>query len=130
MTEFPLLCRSPYCRPADHGGPRRTERAWFCPVCVDRIRSQLEAIAAAWPDLQDSLGASERVSSAEQGHQKNGGKSHGTALNERVSDAMRAASLLVWAMTRILLDDYDEEGRVLPVPKVQDTPTLAAWLAK
>ena len=43
---------------------------------------------------------------------------------------MRAASLLVWAMTRILLDDYDEEGRVLPVPKVQDTPTLAAWLAK
>ena len=130
MTEFPLLCRSPYCRPADHGGPRRTERAWFCPVCVDRMRSQLESIAAAWPDLQDSLGASERVSSAEQGHQKNGGKSHGTALNERVSDAMRAASLLVWAMTRILLDDYDEEGRVLPVPKVQDTPTLAAWLAK
>lgn len=130
MTEFPLLCTSPHCRPAERGGPRRTNRAWVCDVCVDQARQQLDGIAAAWPDLQESLARAEHISDPDQGHQKNGGKSHGTLLNEAASDAAREATRVVWFMVRCLLDDYDEQDRTLTLPKDQDTPTLAAWLSR
>lgn len=141
MTEYPLLCQSPHCRPADHGGPRRTNRAWVCDVCIDRAREQLgwgwtdkrgrhqPGIAEMWPDLQDNLARAERTADPDQGHQKNGGKAHGTGLNEAVSEAMRAATAHIWFLTRVTLDLADEDKRTLRLPSAQDTPSLAGWLA-
>ena len=141
MTEWPALCTNPHCRPPEHGGPRPTQHAWFCPTCFDRLRQQLghgwtdtqgrhhPGITQMWADLQDNLARTEHATDPDQGHQKNGGKSHGTGLNEAVSDAMRACTKHVWFLTRTILDIADQLDRHIRLPTDQDTPTLAAWIA-
>ena len=129
MTEWPALCTSPHCRPPEHGGPRRTEAAWFCPVCVDRLRENLQAIAGMWPDLEEGLGAASGHGSADDGKQHNGRVAIGLVVNEAVSDAMRESTRIVTFTARIILDDADEADRAIVMPASQDTPTIARWIA-
>lgn len=128
MSEFPLLCiRGDECHT---DGPRPTEqRAWFCHACEDRMRANLEHIAAAWDDLEAALTSSE-VIYGEQGKQKHGGKTHGIRLSDAAVEARAKATAVTWFMVRDLLDRYDEQGRDLPIPRDQSTPSVAAWLAK
>lgn len=142
MTEYPALCSSTHCRPDERGGPRRTERAWFCPTCVDRMREQLgygytnhlgehiPGIAEMWADLEDNLARNETITDPDQGHQKNGGKAHGSVINEGVSEAMRDARNLVWFLVRAILDHADNHGTNIKIPDDQSTPSLADWLAR
>ena len=129
MTEWPALCTSGKCRHPDRGGPRRTEQAWFCPVCIDHLRDNLDAIATMWPDLQAGLGAATGHSSADDGKQHNGRVNIGLVINETVSDAMSAATEHAWFLTRTILAIANQLGRTITVPTEPDTPTLTAWIA-
>lgn len=130
MTEYPLLCINPRCRPEDHGGPRRTERAWYCPTCTDRAATQLNDIADAWDDLEDNLTSSE-VIDGEQGKTKNAGKgATGLVVNEQAVNARRAATAHVWSFARIVFEWADSLDRPIAGPRHQTTPEVARWIAK
>ena len=130
MTDHPLLCINTRCRPQDHGGPRRTERAWFCPNCIDRATGQLTYIADAWDDLEDNLTSSETLQT-EQGKTKNAGKgATGVTVNERVVEARRAATAHVWSFARIVFDWADSLDRSIAGPREHTTPDVARWIAK
>ena len=127
MTEYPLLCaNAAHCRPEDHGGPRQTLRAWFCPTCIDKWRAKLREMAAMWPDLEVALTRPEPSALAkdEQGRQKRGLGSTGLALNDRASDAMRDVGQYAIFLARVLLDERD----VRP-PARTDPPSLLRWVA-
>ena len=131
MTQYPVLCINPGCRPDDLGGPRRTENAWFCTACIDRASTNLDHIADTWEDLEESLTRSEIGRDTEQGKTKNAGKgATGIQINERALHARTKTSALMWFMIRDILDRYDETGRTLTLPTDQTTPSLARWLAK
>jgi hypothetical protein len=130
VTEYPLLCINPGCRPDDHGGPRRTERAWYCPACIDRAARQLNDIADAWDDLEERLTSSE-VIGGEQGKTKNAGKgATGLIVNEQAVNARRAATAHVWSFARIVFDWADSLDRSIAGPRHQTTPEVARWIAK
>lgn len=126
--EYPLLCIARTCRPADKGGPRRTNQAFVCDECTERLREDLRFIADSWDDLEVQLGAGQSVQ-FEQGKQTNGLKATGLVINERASQARRDATETVWFVARALLDLADREDRVARFPDDQTTPTLARWIA-
>lgn len=125
MSEYPLLCINPGCRPVDHGGPRRTERAWFCPVCVEKAGEHLHFIADSWDDLEDALARSSSATS----EPVKGTREVGLDLNEKASAARRKATADIWAYARIVFDWADEVDRSIASPRDQTTPGLARWIA-
>jgi len=125
VSEFPLLCINPQCRPEDHGGPRRTERAWFCPACIEKASEKLHAIADAWADLEDVI-----VSTGGAGSEPvKGTKDVGLVLNEKASTARAKTSADLWAYARMVLEWGDEHGRNMTGPAKSTIPALAQWLA-
>ena len=125
MREFPLLCINPRCRPEDHGGPRRTEHAWFCPVCIDHAREALDFIADSWADLEEAIVQS-RVSV---GDPVKGSRDVGLVLNEAASNARHRATADIWAFARIVFDWADDADRSIASPSDQSIPGLARWIA-
>lgn len=131
MTEYPVLCINPRCRREDEGGPRRTERAWYCNACIDRAGKQLTDIADLWDDLEEALTGSGAIFGSEQGKTKNAGKgATGLEVNEAAVTARRAATAHVWAFARIVFDWADSLDRSIAGPRHQTTPEVARWLAK
>lgn len=130
MTEYPLLCINPRCRPEEHGGPRRTERAWFCPDCIAKARTRLHQIASKWADLEDNLTSSEVTTDRDQGKAKNGGKgATGVVVNERVVEVRARATRDLWSYARMVFDWADEQDRTIASPARQTVPGLAHWIA-
>lgn len=124
MKEFPLLCSSgKKCRPNDERGPRRTERAWFCEVCIDKLRERLHAIADAWDDLEEALIGEGGM----HGEPTTGSKDVGLRLNEKAANARARATADLWAYARIVFEWADENGRQLVAPP--SIPGLARWIA-
>lgn len=125
MTEFPVLCVNAHCRPAEHGGPRQTERAWFCPRCIDKVRDRLLEMAGMWPDLTAALTRPEvnPLARDEQGKQTRGMGSQGLAINERASDAMASIRQYALFLARILVNERDA------TPPSSETPELLRWAA-
>ena len=121
-VEYPVLCASGRCRPDEHGGPRETGgRSHVCPVCEDRTRENLDALAAAWPDLQKRLTALRSPWGSEP---VTGGGSTGIDLDERVSGTAHAAAELVAFYSRLVIA---ERGHT---PPAASPPSLARWLAR
>ena len=119
---YPVLCASGRCRPDEHGGPRETGgRSHVCPVCEDHARENLDALAAAWPDLQKRLTALRSPWGSEP---VTGGGSTGIDLNERVSGTAHAAAELVAFYSRLVIA---ERGHT---PPAASPPSLARWLAR
>lgn len=122
VTEYPILCVNPGCRPEQHGGPRRTNRANLCDVCHDRFRENLGHIADAWGDLIDQLardggsGMQERVK---------GTPDRGLILNEQASDAMRDATSWAWFLARVI----EDEKRPARGPATTALPDVLRWVA-
>jgi hypothetical protein len=125
VTDFPLLCISSHCRTAERGGPRRTERAWFCPTCIDNAADDLRFIADAWADLEDAL----MRPTGPAGEPIKGSRDVGLILNERASRARTAVAADLWAFARIILEWGDDQGRTLTGPADQTIPGLARWIA-
>ena len=125
MTEYPLLCINPKCRKEDEGGPRRTDRAWFCPTCIDKASTYLHDIADAWADLEESL----VNSGGAHGEPVKGSREFGIELNEKASAAHVKVDADLWAYARMVLDWGDEQGRTLQGPADQSAPGRARWLA-
>lgn len=125
MSERPVLCASSVCRPADHGGPRRTAPgSALCAVCRDRIVEDMDDIAECWADLQERLA----VGGSKAGQPLTGSKVPGLVLNERASQAAFDVTAWVWFLIRLIVDERTD--RHIQLPKDQDTPTLLIWLAK
>lgn len=129
MSEYPVLClRGDQCRRGTD--PRPTEgRGWFCPACEDRMRANLATIHDRWDALSIAVTSVEAIT-GEQGRQKHGRKTQGLRVNHDAIEARRRATELVWFMIRDLLDRWDEQDRVLPLPDDQGTDTLALWLSR
>lgn len=140
--EYPLLClKGADCRPVDKGGPRRTNQAWLCEVCIERLREDLTTgpmnyrsqrrerpgIADAWADLEDAMTRSEVVDS-EKGKQKHGMVSVGSGVNEQASEARGLATNLVWFVLQVARDAADGRGRAFN-PPAGDIDVLARWAA-
>lgn len=129
MSDYPLLClRGNACGPEDKP-PRPTEgRGWFCPACEERMRTNLATIHDRWEALSIAVTSVEAIT-GEQGRQKHGRKTQGLRVNHDAIEARRRATELVWFMIRDLLDRWDEQNRVLPLPDDHGTDTLALWLS-
>lgn len=142
MTDYPLLCaKGDTCRPVDKGGPRRTNGAWLCEVCVDRLREDLTTgpldyrsrryerpgIADAWADLEDALMRSE-IGDGETGKQKHGMVSVGAGVNEQASEARALATNLVWFILQVARDARDRRDRTFSPPQ-GDIDVMARWAA-
>lgn len=125
MTEYPLLCLNPHCRPEEHGGPRRTEAAWFCPTCIGKARVHLHAIADSWADLEDAL----MQGCGAMGEPVKGSRDVGLVLNEQASTARAKATADLWAYSRIVFDWADDADRSIASPIDQSVPGLARWIA-
>lgn len=140
--EYPLLCsKGETCRPADKGGPRRTNHAWLCEVCTERLREDLTTgpkdyhsgryekpgIADAWADLEDALMRSE-APEGETGKQKRGMVAVGSGVNEKASEARALATNLVWFVLQVARDVADERKRSFRPPH-GDLGVLARWAA-
>ena len=128
MTEFPLLCiRGKGC---SDDSPRETgQRAWFCPSCVRKMRENLDLIADSWSDLGHALTATEVTYREQEGKQRNGGKTHGLQLSDEAVRARTKAGEHLRFMTRLLIDDYNQEGRSLQLPQHHTIPAIAKWIA-
>lgn len=142
MSEYPLLCaKGDDCRPEDQGGPRRTNGAWICELCIDRLREDLTTgplnyrtqrherpgIADAWADLEDALMRSE-IPDGETGKQKHGMVSVGAGVNEKASEARTLATNLVWFILQVARDSRDSRGRAFNPPPGH-AGALAQWAA-
>jgi hypothetical protein len=125
VREYPLLCINPKCRPADEGGPRRTERAWFCPTCIDKAGDYLREIADAWDDLEESLVSAGGAA----GEPVKGSREFGLQLNERASEAHVKANADLWAFARMVLEWADDQGRDIAGPADRSAPGRARWIA-
>lgn len=127
MTDYPLLCiRGTAC--TSTGGRQTEQRGWFCPVCEDRLRDHLNAIAERWPALCIAVTSVEAITGV-QGRQKRGGKAHGLRVNLDAIEAKKRAEEHLTFMARDLMDRFDEEGRELRLPDDTSPPGLAAWVA-
>lgn len=129
MSEYPVQCaRGEDCHPGNPPGLTHSH-GWICQHCEDRMRANLETIANQWDPLALAVTAAAAVR-GEQGKQKRGGKTHGLKVSHDAIEARRRATDLVWFLIRDLLDRYDEQQRVLPIPDDQGTDSLARWLSK
>lgn len=118
MTEYAALCISPTCRPAN---PRRAQpHAHVCDTCEDKLRTNLYAIENTWDDLQAAL---MRGSSDPTAERVKGSKAVGLVINETASDAIHAATDVVWFVARLVVDERGVKCGGANVPKV------AHWLA-
>ena len=124
-SEYPLLCLNAHCRPEDHGGPRRTERAWFCAVCIDKARDHLRYVADSWGDLEEAL----MQGGGSHGEPVKGTREVGLMLNELAATARAKATTDLWAYARIVFDWADEVDRSIASPSDQSAPGLARWIA-
>ena len=125
MAEYPLLCLNEHCRPEEHGGPRRTEGAWFCPVCIAKARERLHYIAASWGDLEEAL----MQGGIAHGEPVKGSKEVGLVLNEQAAAVRAKATTDLWSYARMVFDWADEADRTIASPADQTTPGLARWIA-
>lgn len=125
MSEYPLLCLNPHCRPEGHGGPRRTERAWFCPACIDKARDRLRGIANAWRALEAALVAG----GGQHGEPVKGSRDVGLVLNEQAATARAMTATALWAYARMVFDWADDADRSIASPAEQTPPGLALWIA-
>jgi hypothetical protein len=125
VTDYPLLCINAHCRPEKDGGPRRTERAWFCPVCIVKARDRLHYIAASWADLESSL----MQGGGAHGEPVGGSKEFGLVLNEQAAAARTKATTDLWSYARMVFDWADEQDRSIASPRDQTPPGLARWIA-
>lgn len=121
---YPVLCcLADDCRDVEHGGPRATGgRSHLCPVCEDRARDNLHAVADAWPDLQAQLVAIRALASSV--FITGGSPGTGIVLNELASDALLAATERAHWYARLVLT---ERGHT---PSDAEPVGLLRWLAK
>ena len=121
-ARYPVLCAAE-CRTPEHGGPRQAGgRSHLCPVCEDRTRDDLTAVADAWPDLEARLTAIKALWGADFITGDRAGT--GLVLDEPASAAMREASMTAHFYVRIVMR---ERGHT---PENATPPGLIRWLAR
>lgn len=115
------LCASEHCRPAKHGGPRRTvPRSVLCDVCIQRTWEDLQAVAKLWD--QTTL---ELVRHGSRSERAAPGPSTGIDMVEPIMRrrGQVKAGLSFWVM--VLLDD----NRIGRSPSIDDIPRMATLIA-
>lgn len=124
VARYPVLCAlGEDCRPGEHGGPRASGgRSHLCPVCEDRARDNLVAVADAWLDLHQQLVSLRALASA--GFTRGDTPGVGLVLNEPASAAIGAATAVGHFYARLVMR---ERGMA---PDDATPPGVLRWLAR